>query len=393
MRRPEARNDSSWVELSPILDQELKSLPQKYREVLILCDLEGNTRKQAAGLLGCPEGTVGGRLARGRVLLARRLCRKGIQLSGGALAAILANNAMAASVPLKLTGCTLHAATQVAAGHGLTGLVSASKTSLIEGVMKSMMITKLKLATTFFSVVGLAGLGMGAIWSWAAQPPAQVRPKPPVAVRPAPAQVGSTEATKPANEAKIEGEKPNIPVGVPLSQVLASLDEEGKLVIKTATIAWEAVPLPAPVLPPPPAGGGAGGVPVPAIARIGEVKMKYATQTQTFDLGDFQVTDVKGKKVDKKELAKLLKEETVAMASLYGQEVDPLHLRVLKEGILIFSLPAPKFDFPGGGIAPPPIAFPPGPGGFGGGGISIAVPATAPTPAVPPPPPEKPKDK
>jgi hypothetical protein len=30
------------------------------------------------------------------------------------------------------------------------------------------------------------------------------------------------------------------------------------------------------------------------------------------------------------------------MASLNGEPVDPLHLRVLKEGTLVFALPAPR---------------------------------------------------
>ena len=49
-------------ELRPILDQELSRLPDIYRVVIILCDLEGKTRKETARQLGCPEGTVAGRL-------------------------------------------------------------------------------------------------------------------------------------------------------------------------------------------------------------------------------------------------------------------------------------------------------------------------------------------
>ncbi len=51
-------------DLRTILDEELIRLPEKYQEVIVLCDLEGKGRREAAGQLGCPEGTVASRLVR-----------------------------------------------------------------------------------------------------------------------------------------------------------------------------------------------------------------------------------------------------------------------------------------------------------------------------------------
>jgi RNA polymerase sigma-70 factor (ECF subfamily) len=49
------------------------SLPLRYREVVILCDLHGRDYADAAAIVGCPVGTVRSRLFRARGLLAEKL--------------------------------------------------------------------------------------------------------------------------------------------------------------------------------------------------------------------------------------------------------------------------------------------------------------------------------
>src|SRR5581483_7396766 len=98
------------------LDQELAGLPAKYRAAIILCDLEGRSRRDVACQLAIPEGTLSSRLTTGRKLLAKRLARHGVPLTGGALAALLSHQAASASVPAVLLGSTARAALLVAAG-------------------------------------------------------------------------------------------------------------------------------------------------------------------------------------------------------------------------------------------------------------------------------------
>ena len=72
-------------ELRMALHDEIDRLPDRYRRPVIACLLEGMSQEQAAARLGWTEGSVRGRLARGKARLRDRLTRRGI-----ALAAVLA---------------------------------------------------------------------------------------------------------------------------------------------------------------------------------------------------------------------------------------------------------------------------------------------------------------
>jgi RNA polymerase sigma factor (sigma-70 family) len=147
-------------DLQPLLDQELSRLPDKYRGVIVLCDLEGKTRTEAARQLGCAEGTVASRLARARIMLAKRLTGRGVALSGGALAAVLSKNAASAGVPAAVVMSTIKAANLFAAGQAV---ISSKVAALAEGVVKAMFVTKIKgmLAVGLVVGLGLGGIGVG----------------------------------------------------------------------------------------------------------------------------------------------------------------------------------------------------------------------------------------
>jgi len=152
--------DAAWRELCPLLDRELTRLPDKYRAPVVLCELQGRSRKDVARQLNIPEGTLSSRLATARRMLARRLGRHGLGLSAGSLATLLTHNAVTASVPLKLLAITSRAATLVAAGQSTAVVASANVAALTEGVMKSMFLSKLKVATVVLVAAGLfVGVG------------------------------------------------------------------------------------------------------------------------------------------------------------------------------------------------------------------------------------------
>jgi RNA polymerase sigma factor (sigma-70 family) len=145
------------------LDQELSRLPDVYRVPIVLCDLEGKTRREAARQLGWKEGTLSGRLARARALLAKRLTRRGLVLSGGLSALALAGEVIAADVPPALVKSTVRAALSFAAGRmAAAGVVSAEVVALTEGVLKAMLLTKLKTTLVVALPILIVGLAIGA---------------------------------------------------------------------------------------------------------------------------------------------------------------------------------------------------------------------------------------
>jgi RNA polymerase sigma factor (sigma-70 family) len=155
----------------PLLDRELDRLPGNYRAAVILCDLEGRTRREAARQLGLSEGTLSSRLARGRRLLARRLAKSGLTLSGGALAAAMVEGASAA-VPAPLVVSTVKAAALVAAGQAVAATPAAA---LMKEVLKAMLLAKLKVvvaAVMVAAAVGASGFVYRASGE-AAAPPAR----------------------------------------------------------------------------------------------------------------------------------------------------------------------------------------------------------------------------
>ncbi len=157
----EERPESNWSDLLPILDEEIHRLPTKYRLPVLLCYLQGMSSEEAAQRLGCAKGTVFSRLSRARDLLRRRLIRRGVEVSAGTLAAVLAENAALQSAPsLALREVTIRTSLLLAAGT--TGqTLSAPLAVLVEGVVRSMFLSKVKFVGIVVLAIGIVGAGTG----------------------------------------------------------------------------------------------------------------------------------------------------------------------------------------------------------------------------------------
>lgn len=153
--------EAGWDDVAEVLDEELGRLPNHYRTVLLLCDLEGRTRADAARHLGCPEGSVSSRLSRARAMLAKRLTKRGVTLPAGAVTLLVGQNATTAGVPVALVTSTVEAIGSLAARSLLVS--GPAVTTLTDGVLKAMFIKKIIPTTMAVLALSVAAITGGSL--------------------------------------------------------------------------------------------------------------------------------------------------------------------------------------------------------------------------------------
>ncbi len=144
----------------PELHEELARLPEKYREPLVLCYLEGLTTDEASRRLGCPQGTILSRLSRARDRLRDPLTRRGLAAPAG----LIAGGSSADIVPAALSHSVVQSAVRLAAGGAATTIVSASVAGLARGVLRTMILTKLGITAAAVAAAAALAAGAGALW-------------------------------------------------------------------------------------------------------------------------------------------------------------------------------------------------------------------------------------
>jgi RNA polymerase sigma factor (sigma-70 family) len=150
--------DVGQRELGRVLDEEVQRLPEKYRVPILLCYLQGRTNEEAARQLRWPTGTVKIRLLRAREMLRKRLVRRGVALGTSVLVAALLESAAAAATPAPLAAGSVQAASLTLIGQE-AGVVSEAVANLVEGALKKLCLTKLKIvAAMLLSLLLIVGV-------------------------------------------------------------------------------------------------------------------------------------------------------------------------------------------------------------------------------------------
>jgi RNA polymerase sigma factor (sigma-70 family) len=201
-----ALGDLTVREAEAILYEELARLPEKYRDAVVLCCLEGLSRDEAAARLGWTENQVRNCLEQGRERLRSRLVRRGIALGVPLLTSLLAPPATAAPPVL---------ATEP----------SAAISSLAHGVTRTMWIAKWKWAAAACAALVLtAGATVAAVLS-------QPQPEPPTARL----ELNLVPASDPvANAPEPKKEQPREPVEIAAAYLQHIIDGKPEQALKLA---------------------------------------------------------------------------------------------------------------------------------------------------------------
>ena len=169
--------DPAPIDLAPAVREEVGDLPEKYREPLVLCLLDGLTHEEAAARLGWPVGTVKTRVRRAKDQLRTRLTRRGFAPTVGAIAVAMGSKE-ASAMPAALVRATAKAALEFSKGPGAVASTAAALAQLGLG---SLSMTRMKILAIVMSSFGTLAAGANGL---ARQGPAQQEKQKPAQAAP-----------------------------------------------------------------------------------------------------------------------------------------------------------------------------------------------------------------
>ena len=144
------------------MDEELQSLPSKYREVLVRFYFLGQTSRQIAEVLGITQGAADGRIKRGRQELRVRLAKRGVALGAFTVMALSAKTASAAVAP-----SLAKSAVAAAVAKSSVGVVTPAAMKLVgsELMRTSSMISSAVVTTAAVAVLAVGTFGLNAAFA------------------------------------------------------------------------------------------------------------------------------------------------------------------------------------------------------------------------------------
>jgi RNA polymerase sigma factor (sigma-70 family) len=137
-----------------ILHKEIDALPEKQRQAIVLCHLQGMSLQEASVTLARPAATIATWTARGRERLKNRLAIRGVLFSLGTMIALLNAEAQAAESPVNFVSATAKASALFVQGQvtTLSAGLSSTSTALAMEALRKLMFEKIR------SAIGIAAM-------------------------------------------------------------------------------------------------------------------------------------------------------------------------------------------------------------------------------------------
>ena len=165
--RPEAQVNPSneadseeYRELLPVLDEAIDRLPERDRSGVVMCFFQRRTYGQIGAVMGVTEEAARKRVSRAVDRLREQFAARGLVASSAALCAVLAHES-AVAAPASLAATTANFSTLSQLASGASGPTS-STASIMNGVIHTMTMAKLKLAAAACAAIVFGGAVTGA---------------------------------------------------------------------------------------------------------------------------------------------------------------------------------------------------------------------------------------
>jgi RNA polymerase sigma factor (sigma-70 family) len=149
---PNETDTAAWTQIAPSLDPAMSVLGATDRHAVVLRFFDGKSMREVGAALGASEDAAKKRVNRAVEKLRRYFAKRGVALTAAALTAAISDNSVQAAPPAL-------AKTIVAAGLAKGTVSGASTLTLVNGAIKIMAWTKLKIGA-----VALVAAGVTATW-------------------------------------------------------------------------------------------------------------------------------------------------------------------------------------------------------------------------------------
>jgi RNA polymerase sigma factor (sigma-70 family) len=148
--------NNTYSDTLAALHEEVARLPDRYREPIVLCHLEGLSTAAAAIRLGCAHGTILSRLARARGRLRRSLARRGRSELACPVARGWLSVQHAAPLPAGLVHSTVQAAVHVTSVRAASAAIRApSVVAMAQATLRTLFMTRITVGSALLATAGV----------------------------------------------------------------------------------------------------------------------------------------------------------------------------------------------------------------------------------------------